>query len=229
MWAFIFGAVYMHSHIKQSHQSQFKKKSFFLKHPVYSCECALSSEAVHVVEKISEILLNCVRTDRSDKLNKFTVRNRVCAVCTCAANGRHCFLLGCGGSLRNEAQFNCISGRWTFWPKFVLGCSNIHALNASYGNSHSVRRCINNYLDQSAIRMPVADWSNLASAQCLQTRFQSADGALLLTKLTAAPWFCHKNLALAKISVSGPAECPRMRKSRFLGDKLHYLTAPPQG
>ena len=36
--------------------------------------------------------------------------------------------------------------------------------------------------------MPVADWSNLASAQCLQTRFQSADGALLLTKLTAAPW-----------------------------------------
>ena len=54
---------------------------------------------------------------------------------------------------------------------FVLGCSNLHVLNASYGNSHSVRRYINNYLDQSAIRMPVADWSNLASAQCLQTRF----------------------------------------------------------
>ena len=38
--------------------------------------------------------------------------------------------------------------------------------------------------------------------------------------------FCHKNLALAKISVPGPAECPRMRKNRFLGDKRHYLTAP---
>ena len=34
MWAFRFGAVYIHPHIKQSHQSQFKKKSFFLKHPV---------------------------------------------------------------------------------------------------------------------------------------------------------------------------------------------------
>ena len=33
MWAFRFGAVYVHSHIKQSHQGQFKK-SFFLKHPV---------------------------------------------------------------------------------------------------------------------------------------------------------------------------------------------------
>ena len=43
--------------------------------------------------------------------------------------------------------------------------------------------------------------------------------------------------ALAKISAPfgspihayRPAECPRMRRSRFLGDKRHYLTAPRPG
>ena len=84
---------------------------------IYSCECALFSEAIHVVENISEILLNCVRTDSSDKLNKFTVLNRFCAVCACAANGSRAERFSARlwwVALRNEAQFNRISGRWTF-------------------------------------------------------------------------------------------------------------------
>ena len=60
---------------------------------------------MHLVENISEILLNCVRTDRSDKLNKFTVRNRVCAVCTCAANGRHSAVVGRYEMKRNLIAF----------------------------------------------------------------------------------------------------------------------------
>ena len=46
--------------------------------------------------------------------------------------------------------------------------------------------------------------------------------------LSSRPWrlWPRSPLHLAVQFTPRPAECPRMRKSRFLGDKRHYLTAP---
>ena len=63
--------------------------------------------------------------------------------------------------------------------------------------------------------MPVADWLNLASAQCLQTRFYSADGALLLTKLTAAP--CPGRYELAQDGTSSPRTVRARAGPRWIG------------